>query len=54
LEWSKEGCLLSPLLFILVLDEVMEKLVSRRHRGIQWGMNERLEDLEYADETCAY
>jgi hypothetical protein len=30
----------------------MEKLVSRRRRGIQWGMNERLEDLEYADDVC--
>jgi hypothetical protein len=24
----------------------MEKLVSRRRRGIHWGMNERLEDLQ--------
>jgi hypothetical protein len=30
----------------------MEKLVSRRCTGIQWGMNERLEDLEYADDVC--
>jgi hypothetical protein len=29
----------------------MEKLVSRRHRGIQWVMNERLEHLEYADDV---
>jgi hypothetical protein len=48
----KQGCLLSPLLFILVLDEVMEKLVNRRRRGIQWGMNERLGDLEHADDVC--
>jgi hypothetical protein len=30
----------------------MEKLVRRRHREIQWGMNERMEDLEYADDLC--
>jgi hypothetical protein len=41
--WSgvKQGCLFSPLLFILVLDEVMEKLASRRCTGIRWDMNER-------------
>jgi hypothetical protein len=42
LTWSgvKQGCLFSPLLFILVLDEVMEKLASRRCTGIKWDMNE--------------
>jgi hypothetical protein len=29
----------------------MEKLVSRRRRGIQWVMNERLEDLD-DDDVC--
>jgi hypothetical protein len=26
--------------------------VSRWHRGTQWGVNKRLEDLEYADDVC--
>jgi hypothetical protein len=35
-----------------LIDEVMEKLVRRRRRGIKWGVNERLEDLQYADDVC--
>jgi hypothetical protein len=27
-------------------------MVSKRHRGIQWDVNERLEDFEYADDVC--
>jgi hypothetical protein len=30
----------------------MVKQVSRRRIGIQWGMNERLGDLEYANDVC--
>jgi hypothetical protein len=44
--------MLSPLLFLSLLDKVMEKLESRRHRGIQEGMNERVEDLQHADDVC--
>lgn len=48
----KQGCLLSPLLFILAMDGIMNELSSRRRRGIQWGLNARLESLEYADDVC--
>jgi hypothetical protein len=34
------------------MDEVMEQLMSRRRRGMQWDMNERLEDLDCADDVC--
>lgn len=48
----KQGCLLSPMLFLLILDEVMERVVQNKKRGIQWGMHERLEDLDFADDIC--
>ena len=34
-----------------VLDVVMQKSTSHR-RGITWGLQDRLEDLDYADYIC--
>ncbi|KAF6205810.1 hypothetical protein GE061_019984 [Apolygus lucorum] len=48
----KQGCVLSPTLFIIVLDAVMWGAVGGRKRGIQWTLNERLEDLDFADDLC--
>lgn len=45
----KQGCLLSPLLFIILLDDVMRK-VTVTPRGIAWNDISHLEDLEYADD----
>jgi hypothetical protein len=42
------GCVLAPTLFLLVLDNVMNKFIKGRNRGIQWRMMERSEDLDYA------
>ena len=44
----KQGCVLSPLLFLIVLDRVMRK-VNTGGRGIQWTLTERLEDIDFAD-----
>jgi hypothetical protein len=30
----------------------MKRVKRLRKRGIQWSMNERLEDLDYADDIC--
>jgi hypothetical protein len=48
----RQGCILSPTLFLLILDRVMKRVKGLRKRGIQWGMKERLEDLDYADDIC--
>lgn len=47
----RQGCILSPLLFNIVLDSVMQE-ATRYRRGITWGINGRLEDLDYADDIC--
>ena len=47
----KQGCILSPLLFTVVLDWVMKKATKKAH-GIQWTMSARLEDLDFADDLC--
>ncbi|KAI5752991.1 hypothetical protein M8J77_022506 [Diaphorina citri] len=48
---TRQGCLLSPLIFLLVLDKIMTK-VTRIKRGIQWGLINRLEDIDFADDIC--
>ena len=47
----KQGCVLSPLLFLIVLDWVMRK-VNTGERGIQWTLTERLEDIDFADDLA--
>jgi hypothetical protein len=41
----RQGCLLSPLLFLVVLDKVLDG----KARGICWKLTETFEDLDYAD-----
>ena len=45
-----QGGILSPLLFILVIDYVMKRVMQGMNNGIQWKGNQRLSDLEYADD----
>ena len=47
----RQGCLLSPIIFIMVLDGVMRKS-TKKPRGIQWSLTERLEDIDFADDLC--
>jgi hypothetical protein len=48
----RQGCILSPTIFLLVLDNVMRKTLGNRKRGTQWGMRDGLEDLDFADDKC--
>jgi hypothetical protein len=48
----RQGCILSPTLFLLILDRVMKRGKGLRKRGIQGSMKERLEDMNYADDIC--
>lgn len=48
----RQGCLLSPLLFLLVIDSVIRNALDGEHRGIQWTFDSHLEDLDYADDIC--
>ena len=42
----RQGCILSPTFFLLILDRVMKGMKVLRKRGIQWSMKERLESLD--------
>ena len=48
----RQGCSLSPIPFLLILDRVSKRVKVSRKRGIQCSMNEALEDLDYADDIC--
>ena len=46
----KQGCIISPLLFIQGIDWVLKQVTSGVRRGIGWTLTSVLEDLDYADD----
>ena len=49
---DRQGCLLSPLLFLLVLDGLLRTALDGKKRGLTWRLKESLEGMEYADDIC--
>jgi hypothetical protein len=50
----RQGCVLSPLLFLIVLDDLIEIVNERCPNGIQWGLTNKLTDIDYADICILY
>ena len=48
----RQGCMLSPFLFLLAIDWVMREATQGKDRGIQWTMFQRLEDVDFADDIA--
>ena len=48
----RQGCLLSPLLFLLVADWRTRQATSNRRNGIQWTLLEQFDDLDFADDIA--
>lgn len=45
----RQGCNMSSVLFLLVMDWVMRKTTEDKKRGIRWNM---MKDLDCADDLC--
>ena len=50
----RQGCLLSPFLFLLAIDWIMNVSTKDRHNGIQWTPWTQLEDLDFADDIVLF
>lgn len=46
----KQGCVISALLFNIIIDWVMRHTTEEKARGIRWTLFAALEDLDFADE----
>lgn len=48
----RQGCIMSPMLFLVAIDWVMRKTVGNKQRGIRWTITSLLEDLDFADDIA--
>ena len=46
----RQGCLLSPFVFLLAIDWVMRETTEEERNGIQWTLFDHLDDLDFADD----
>lgn len=48
----RQGCIISPMLFLVAIDWVMKNTTSDKARGIKWTLFSSLEDLDFADDIA--
>ena len=48
----RQGCMLSPTIFLMAIDWIMKNTTMTSKTGIQWTFTKQLEDLDFADDIC--
>ena len=48
----KQGCVMSGLLFLIVMDWIMTKTVENDNNGIRWNFTTVIEDIDFADDLA--
>ena len=48
----RRGCILSPMLFLLVIDWIMKTTTEGSRTGIQWSLLSHLHDLDFTDDIA--
>ena len=48
----RQGCNLSPFLFLVVIDYILRTAMNKENYGITWGKRDRLTDLDFADDIA--
>src|SRR6218665_2845393 len=48
----RQGCVLSPLIFAIVVDWIMSRATGENTFGLKWTEGERLTDLDFADDIA--
>ncbi|PVD38455.1 hypothetical protein C0Q70_01070 [Pomacea canaliculata] len=50
----RQGCMLSPTIFLIVMDCIMRRTTSNSNTGVQWTFARQLEDLDFADDITLF
>ena len=48
----RQGCILSPFMFLVAIDWIMKTTTKNRRNGIQWTLWSQLDDLDFADDLA--
>ncbi|GFR73596.1 hypothetical protein ElyMa_000408700 [Elysia marginata] len=48
----RQGCIISPLLFVIAIHWVMKRATNQQPRGIKWKAFNHLEDEDFADDIA--